>query len=398
MTFVIFAGTTGFEKSKYLEKLRNECLVRNGYKGSSSDSSKFIKYIKFEDHLTKTSKSNNIQTFLKRHSAQQKFRFVEETFERISQELSKEKPNNVFFNIHLSYYSSSSFFPPFQKTLYESAVKSINDNRIVVITLIDDIFVIWKYLLSKIVDFPETDLRLREIVSWRSLEILQAESVARNLTSEDVPVDDFLVAIRHPVDTFYNLIFRPNPIVGYLSYPITRTRTNPDYMKDINEFRAQAHKIVSSKYGVLLDPTTIDELALQNALKRSGSNDEVVLEESDRWALEPHPFIDDSRLWPVKIPKSQVEEVQPDVTNNIRARDFKLIDTCQTVIAYRPLLGGPSTGVKAELDYAVEEGKATLVYDPDSKETQGGHHPFGQDIRAIRNKEEFLGKIEHTFS
>ncbi len=204
MTFTIFAGTTGFDKSIYLHKFRDECLRRNHYQPESGEADRFIKYVKFEEHLIQTAHCSDINAFLKIPSSQTKFEHIERTFQKIADELEHSRPRNIFFDIHLSYYRNSTFLPPFAKTNFESIINAAEDPSVQVITLIDDIFIIWKNLKRKLGEYPNTDLRLREIVSWRSLEILQSETVALNLTTDVRSVTAFLIAIRHPVDTLYN--------------------------------------------------------------------------------------------------------------------------------------------------------------------------------------------------
>src|SRR5439155_18147371 len=136
------------------------------------------------------------------------------------------------------------------------------DIPVKVLTLIDDSFVIWKNLRKRESQYPKTHLRLREILSWRSLETLQAETVALNYTNDARgSVENYLFAVRHPLDTLYNLVFRPRPVCAYLSFPITNTRNLPERVEDINSFRRQAHSLAGKHSAALFDPVTIDELA-----------------------------------------------------------------------------------------------------------------------------------------
>ena len=114
MKFVLFAGTTGFDKSAYIERFRTQCLRENGYDPESDESNDFIRYIKFEKMLVEHDGCENIDAFLKKFSSKEKFQAIEETFAKIARELSTSKADYVFFDVHLSYYKNSMFFPPFQ--------------------------------------------------------------------------------------------------------------------------------------------------------------------------------------------------------------------------------------------------------------------------------------------
>ncbi len=106
-------------------------------------------------------------------------------------------------------------------------------------------------------------------------------------------------------------------------------------MQDINDFRARAHGLASQRNGVLLDPTTMDELALEHSITDQNAS-EVTIQLQNRWPLEAHPFVNNS-AFPITIPHDQIKEVLPDVYNNIRARDFKLIDTSKFVLSLQTI-------------------------------------------------------------
>src|SRR2546426_8225107 len=181
MNVTIFAGTTGFDKSDYLRSFTKWCLAKHGYSEDleSADAKRFIHYIKFEDELlAEDNTSTDMPAFLERPSFKEKCATVERTFKRIAERIVPHT-DNVFLDIHLSYYKRSSFLPPISFANLRQLVPQENV-PVKVVTLIDDSFVIWKTLLKRENRFPKTHLRLREIISWRSLETLQAETVALN--------------------------------------------------------------------------------------------------------------------------------------------------------------------------------------------------------------------------
>ena len=71
MRFVLFAGTTGFDKSAFVEKFRAQCLRENGYDPGSSEADDFIRYIKFEKILVEHDRCENIDAFLKKYSSKE---------------------------------------------------------------------------------------------------------------------------------------------------------------------------------------------------------------------------------------------------------------------------------------------------------------------------------------
>ncbi len=401
MDVTILAGITGFDKSAFLKKFVKTCLGKEGYPEDlgSRDSQRFIQYVKFEDELLKEDKTaTDIPGFLEKQSFREKCDTIERTFKRIAGQVNSGT-SHFFLDIHLSYYKRSGFLPPMSVANFRQLVP-YDDTPVKVVTMIDDVFVIWKNLRSREDRYPGTQLRLREILAWRSLEMLQAESVAMNYTNEQRNVENHVVAVRHPIETLHNLIFRPKPLRAYLSFPITRTRNEVELVKVINNFRGRIHTLASNHNSVLFDPVTIDELALKTALEadKEPREDLVRLRRDMRWEIDVDKQLVGEPEWPIDIPRQQVEEVLPDISNNIRARDFKLIDTSRFTIAYRPHLGGESKGVKQEIDYTVQQGKRVYAYDPEEDSGRQDPHPFDTNVVVYKDDQEFVNRIDNEFS
>jgi len=353
-----------------------------------------IQYISFEDELIVQSNVTDIASFLDVNSLENKATLIEKTFTRVGKQVNESKAEHIFLDIHLSYFKQSRFVPPFFLAAWNEIVRRIDDPnvQVKVITLVDDAFVIWQNLKKRERDrYPGTSLRLREIISWRSVEMLLAESLAKNLTTESKGVKNYLVAVRHPPEAFFNLIFSPNPVCAYLSFPITKTRDNPDHVKEITQFRECMHNLFINDNAVLFDPVTIDELALRKATNNLKDSDNVVLEENMRWPIKKNSLLPDID-WPIVIRREEVDEVLPDITNNIRERDFKLIDNSIFTIVYKPFLGGPSEGVRAEMDYAMQQGKGVYVLNPDFREQK--NHPFSSTSTIFKSIEELSKHIK----
>lgn len=390
LKLTLFGGITGFDKSDFLTNFTLQCLDKHDYSPriTDPDSRSFIHYIKFEDVLIDETGSVDISRFLARPSLQDKIDAIESTYVRIGNQIEDVDAEHVFLDIHFSCLYHNQFFPPlYQANLNELAPSS--DAEIKVVTLIDDVFNIWNTVRKREVEFPRTRLRLREILSWRSVELLQAEAVAHNYTTEATRVSNYLFSVRHPFVSLYNLIFSDDPICLYLSFPITRTRNLPDRVADINSFRQSMYKLAEELGVVIFDPVTIDELALVNA-PLEGEN--RILSADNRWPLETQIMLPEPD-WPIIVPENEVQEARTDIMNNVRPRDFKLIDNSIFTTVYRKNFGGPSTGVREEIRYTISRGKGVYVYDPIVDSDNGDPHPFDQDEDGSRDIDEFYDNI-----
>lgn len=398
MKLTIFAGITGFDKSEAIQNLAKKCLNQNGLSEdlNSKKSAEFIKYIKFEDELLKVDGSQDIATFLGKHSLKAKSDSIEATFTRINKQIKKQKSriNHLFLDIHLSYLRYSEYAPPLSLAGFRELVQ--DDTPIRLITLIDDVFVIYDNLKKRETDFPDTKLRLREILSWRSVEMLQAEGLAGFYTNESRSIKNYLVSVRHPIETLLNLVVSDSPKTAYMSYPITKTRTSKESIDDINNARNDLHRIFAEYGAVLFDPVTIDELALN---PKSVEGDTIVLNADSRWPITDNALVKPIS-WPIEIPTDQIREVKPDIVNQIRARDFKLIDNALFTSVYRPNLGGFSTGVNAEITYSESQGRGLHIYDPpgDGSTAQPKTNPFTQKTTTTDDYDAFLASVRHTLT
>jgi len=248
-------------------------------------------------------------------------------------------------------------------------------------------------------------MRLREILSWRSLESLRSESL-KNLLSVSkegiLSVNNYLVSVRHPYSTFHNLIFKEKPVTIYLSYPITQPRKTLAGIKEINQYRHELHKIGEEKNAAIFDPVTIDELSLVQALNLDESeNETVLLKEEHRWPLEISDPIIPPPNWPIELPKQEIEEVEKDISNQLQSRDFALVDSAKHLAVYRPFYEGiRSDGVDAEIKHAIESGSTITVFSLEEDETKAGisSSPFASNPHHFRVKKEFIEHLQKLIS
>jgi hypothetical protein len=260
-----------------------------------------------------------------------------------------------------------------------------------IITLVDDAFVTWNNIKVKETPlYPQTALKMQEIASWRFVETLQAETLAVNFSSRGRPTVNYLISIRHPASVFHNIIFNKNPVCVYLSYPITKPRLSPEMVNDINQHRDRMHAIGARVGVAMLDPAPIDDEAMFQSLKTTKEGEPVVITADKRWPIAPSQLVD-PEVFPYTVQYRELVDAGPDIRNNIKARDLKMIDTAVCTVAYRPLLGGVSTGVAKEITYSISQGKRVKVFDPDRIE---GTSPFEDAIELFRDKEAFYKNVE----
>ena len=207
----IFTGISGIDKAAFVKKL----LKKSGMMEK-------VLVIDFEKELINESRNPpettpDIAAYLDSPDPTLKFDTFETTFQRVAKLIGENvgKFEHVFLLIHLSYFKNSEFYPPFIPTLYNQMFTRLHESEIKIITLIDDVFSVWQKISKREEKgiYYNTKLSLREILVWRSLESLRAESLKKHSEYESEGskrVSHYVLAIRHPHYTFHNLIFKKN--------------------------------------------------------------------------------------------------------------------------------------------------------------------------------------------
>ena len=412
VTITVFAGISGIDKAGLVSE-----IVRHSRRRGE------ICSIDFEARLLNRPPLDcpDMPSFLDIHHRRQKLDSIVDTFRRITRDIEAgESSRHIFLSMHLSYFKNGEFFPPLMPHLFSPMLDKLAGARMNIITLIDDAFTIRQRLHDRAKDMHQgTALRLREIMIWRSQEALCAEGLQIHMSNMTVagrePIRSYLVSVRHPHSTFESLIFGENPRRAYLSYPISSTRALPDAVKEINDFRSNAHRLGGETATAVFDPVTIDEMALRPALARSSDGGDVILQSADRWPLGPVRPVADDPPWPMRIPASEVCEVLPrggrrdgaegraagDVENQIRSRDYRLVEDAHFLAAYRPVFNlKKSEGVDAEIRHAKEFGRKVVVYHPpqDAGEGKSAYDPFGSNVVAKSDPGEFLAYLRRMLA
>jgi adenylate kinase len=376
---LLFTGTTGVKMKETVSNLAMFCY-RMKNKKEDLENIRSKEYLSIYDIEDEIKKDTDFTAYLDSDN----YRWQESTWEqaaqRVLQQLEKQKPENSFICMNAPYFRRSRFFPALPVDLVRRLAPDM------IVTLIEEAHLVWQRIMTRNAAFPtRSSFRLREIFSWRAATILNADCLAKTLSAfnpDRPPVKNYVVAVKHPPEMLYRLIFEPKTLTIYASFPISRTRNVADNRKQIDEFRTRLHKDFC-----VFDPATIDERVYQIALNNQ-KKDTIEIRKEDRWPL-PEGFSlckEDKSDYPVKIAADQLKEVVEEVDNNIRFRDYRMISQSKALVAFRPHFDKhPSRGVTSEVFYAndVANIRCFIFYPRQDQETS--ETPF-EGIGIIREK------------
>ena len=276
-------------------------------------------------------------------------------FEAIVRESSGAQ--NVLVNSHSVFRWNSQLF----SAIDLSEVKAFAPDM--VITIIDDVDAI-KLRLDSLKGHSQlprdVNYTLKDIIVWREEEVLVSDLLASVLEVPHFVMGAWLepgitVAPQQPL---YRLIFQADTKRAYASYPISGARNKAVVWNRVNQFRKLVHTNLTA-----FDPLSIDERRLAGILTG---------------ALSADPGADtisiDVRGEPLDLPVREVQEVLPDIEGQIVARDYKLIDQSDAVVAYfprdedgSPIIAG---GVQSEIEHAAAATKEiVIVWEADREPT-----------------------------
>lgn len=211
-----------------------------------------------------------------------------------------------------------------------------------------------------------------------------------------------MVSIRHPHSTFHNMIFTDSQDRIYLSYHISESRKTRHGIEEINRFRQRMHEFGHKEQTPIFDPLAIDEraiiFALQKARALSPDVQTLRFQEEDRWPIKITNTCTEDVKWPIEIPANEIDQVVLPIDDQIRSRDYTLVDTATHLVVYRPFFNGKrSLGVDAEIKRANETFSNVMVYHPESDKTEDGvsTHPFGSNITTFEDQKEFMAHIRN---
>ena len=161
------------------------------------------------------------------------------------------------------------------------------------------------------------------------------------------------------------------------------------------------HSFGKKHQAVIYDPVAIDELAMVFALKNScnknSKNQYLNFKESDRWPISITNLNTKKTKWPIKIPVNEIDQVGDDINNQIKSRDYTLVDTATHLAVYRPYFNGKlSKGVDAEVKRANDNFSDVVVYHPQIDHIDEGNttHPFGSSVTMFDDKNKFIQHLQ----
>jgi len=188
---------------------------------------------------------------------------------------------------------------------------------------------------------------LRDILVWREEEIVVTEAMAEAVAGFGRA---FVISRGNPrinARSLYRLMFEPQGMRVYPSFPMTHVIDLPDVLAEIERFRDAL-----AEHFIIFDPGDLDEKRLLfeagEATKRG--EDDVEIEVNGRR---------------IRLSVSDITRIARDIDAQIYARDFKLIDQSDMIVSYIPALPGGrpalSSGVERELQHAFESTKEVYV-------------------------------------
>ena len=211
------------------------------------------------------------------------------------------------------------------------------------INLIDDV----PSLHYRLTHEHQTQHDLKDLIVWREEEIISTELLCRGI---DDKIPFYCLARgteKDTAETFYKLLFDKCSKKAYLSFPMTHVENLPQVKQQIDKFRNTMHEIF-----ICFDPGDLEEANLPHAAKIAGEQGLDYLEA----AAAGHS---------VKLEIEQVLQITRDISSQIYARDFLLIDQADMIISFIPAMpdgrAAVSSGVERELQHAHEASKEVYV-------------------------------------
>jgi hypothetical protein len=198
----------------------------------------------------------------------------------------------------------------------------------------------------------QSDHSLKDLLVWREEETLATQLMMQgcSLGRSGEPAKFYLLAMGHRPTTaemFYRLMFEPECLKAYLSFPMTHVGELPDVLAEINDFR---HSLTD--HFTIFDPADLEEQRLYTMALAASQQGHRTLE---------HVVLNRQ----IRFDVAEVLQVGSDFHAQIYARDFMLIDQSDMIISYIPQLPnglpGISSGVEREMQHAHEAAKEVYI-------------------------------------
>lgn len=399
-------GQTGTCKRQLACDLASLLATQNGISSALKDepAKSFVRVYQIEDYLP-----HSLRSFLEDYNAQYRETAWDHALTKIYDQIRDEKPKYAFLLLHYFYFRNGRIF---------SAVnwdKLTPFHPSIVFTLIDDIFDIWQRVRNQEHDYPTGSvLSLQDILQWRNVEIAGSRQLASNLYvnpksfSVDLksppwntlpseaccffggPIPHLVLAVKHPLRTFLQLIDNTHFSRVYASHPIGDVRNNKDHIQEINSFRSG----LANEF-IVFDPLTIDEYRTSNEKiwKEARHNTELF---PTRWEVSlkpplgppavPHtplignPFLKHDSSDPLS--ESEIVRLKDLVEESLIERDLLMVGQSQFLCAYRPYFRGRTSlvgGMAEEMRFAWKNHIPVGIYHPITDYTEISDKNFFED-------------------
>ncbi len=338
---VLFMGQTGMNKGHHLRELRDLCASR----GKTVDGVFNVGDLMYEESLKAGNPPIREGKILDLPLAQLAV-LRRLAFTRITNECSSME--NVFVNSHGVFRWNNQLFRAFELSELEGFSPDM------IITLVDDVEAIKLRLDRLKVDSmlpTDTTYSLQDLLVWREEEILASEMLASVLKVPHYVLGVWLDPgiTSHPLEVGYRLIFEGWRKRAYISYPISDAQGKPEVWEQVGQFR----KLVMSCL-TAFDPLMISEKGLRRMMLSQIAED-----------AGARDLTCEVRGEPLRLSLKEIEDALPYIDGQIVARDFKLIDQAEMIVAYfpkdtdgSPLIAG---GVQSEIEHAAASTKDVVV-------------------------------------
>ncbi|WP_456394653.1 hypothetical protein [Thermococcus sp.] len=234
-----------------------------------------------------------------------------------------------------------------------SNLKLLRPDRVIIV--LDDILSVRR----RIVNDPEwferfgndkDNIKLTTLVLWREDAINHVKTLVHELEKEGVRVRYVLqFGIRHPHDTFLNLLFSENerPLV-YLSYPMTGHEE--EYYHRVRDFYTRL-----SRYFTVLDPGALDDWWVV------AEYDSQINEDPSIRKIKIKHLLDGEEV--EELDREDIEHATDILRRQLVERDFNLVDVCKAIAVYH-YTPEVSAGVISEMAEAYRTFAAIYLYYP----------------------------------
>lgn len=260
---------------------------------------------------------------------------------------------HIILNTHATFRWRTGLFSAFD---VDQIVDFNADLNISIVEDVDQTF-----LRLKKIDIPELHkYTMKDLFVWREEELLATELMA-NIPAKK---GSFLIVPLPDAEYILSCLFlKPKLKRAYISFPITNVLDKPDLMRTIEKYKAEMKKIF-----LAFDPFSVKESWMVSELEKitSGQLDRDYMEVE--FEGKTHRFS-----------ASEVIPCVKDIEGQIVARDLKLIDQSDLLVAFMPDENNQpinSPGVIREITHASHTTKDVYIIWTSKRDPS----PFIKDI------------------